>query len=90
MSHEVKLWGSRVLAPHIFSLRYNKMSSSAIRARRSNDHLCVQESSVKNKEPEEKENPETQKYLLRQIRRRKRNIWLARQRAVGSVGAVHG
>lgn len=53
-------------------------------------HLCVQESSIKGNEPEEKENPKTQNYLLRQIRSRKGNIWLARRRMVGGVGAVHG
>ncbi len=53
-------------------------------------HLCVQESSIKGKEPEEKENPKTQNYLLRQIQSRKGNIWLARRRTVGGVGAVHG
>lgn len=53
-------------------------------------HLCVQESSIKGKEPEEKENLKTQNYLLRQIQSRKGNIWLARRRMVGGVGAVHG
>lgn len=52
--------------------------------------VCVQESSIKGNEPEEKENPKTQNYLLRQIRSRKGNIWLARRRMVGGVGAVHG
>lgn len=52
--------------------------------------VVLRESSIENKKPEEKENPQTQDYLLRQIQGRKGNIWLARQRAVGSVGAVHG
>lgn len=54
------------------------------------DHLCAQESSIKGSEPEEKENPKTQNYLLRQIRSRKGNIWLVWRRTVGGVGAVHG
>ncbi len=37
-----------------------------------------------------KKNPKTQNYLLRQIQSRKGNIWLARRRTVGSVGAIHG
>lgn len=57
---------------------------------RLHSHLCVLKSSIKGNEPEENENPKTQNYLLRQIRSRKGNIWLARRRMVGGVGAVHG
>ena len=80
MSHEVKIVGS-------FRPQVLKEDACPLRLR---GHLCVQESSIKGKEPEEKENPKTQNYLLRQIQSRKGNIWLARRRTVGGVGAVHG
>lgn len=71
-------WGE--FCPPVMNLGLNRLRG----------HLCVQESSIKGKEPEEKENPKTQIYLLRQIQSRKGNIWLARRRTVGGVGAVHG
>lgn len=68
----------------------NKTFLSARKGLRLGGHLCVQEFAIKSREPKEKENPKTENYLLRQIQSRKGNIWLARRRTVGGVGAVHG
>lgn len=50
------------------------------------DHVTT--SSTKNRAAAERK-PQSSTYLSRQIRSRKGNIWFAKQRTLGSVGAVH-